>query len=99
MAGALAENPGLAPPPGQPAASTATEPKRPNAISPSPAEILPTRILRVETPRLRPKTPDPCAPLRRSPDWLSEGFLSWPGLLLERSERFRTRTPGFSLET
>jgi hypothetical protein len=64
----LAENPVLTDAPSQNAASTATEQKRPNAINPSPAEILPTRILRVETPCLRPKTPIPVPRGGRSPD-------------------------------
>src|ERR1700738_2136063 len=56
--------------------STAIEQKRPNAINSSPAEILPTRMLRVETACQRLKTPDPCAaPRSHLGQSLSEGFL------------------------
>jgi hypothetical protein len=49
MAESLAENPVLTDAPSQHPASAATEQKRPNAINSSPAELLPTQILRVET--------------------------------------------------
>jgi hypothetical protein len=47
----FAENPVLTDVKSQHPASNATEQKRPNAINPSPAEPVPTRILRVETAR------------------------------------------------
>jgi hypothetical protein len=51
MAESLAENPVLTDAKSQHPASTATEQKRPNAINSSPAEILSTQKLRVETAR------------------------------------------------
>jgi hypothetical protein len=47
----LAENPVLTDAASQHPTSTATEQKRPNAINPSPAEMISTQILRVETAR------------------------------------------------
>src|ERR1700686_3472367 len=73
------------------AASTTTEQKRPNTINSSPAEI-PTQILRAE-PSINapgPLHPAPLAPRFVIPG-LMPGFLSWPGLLLERTERQRNQ--------
>ena len=74
----------------QHAASTATEQKRPNAINSPPAER-PQLGSRVETARYarKPQTP---MPRMVTPGFAtSEGFLSWPGLLLERTEREKRR--------
>src|SRR5277367_608154 len=84
----LAANALLTDAPSQPPTST-TRQKRPNAINPSPAEIAQLRIFELKYPPAYPLSPAPIAPIcgfRGLP-----GFLSWPGLLLERTEQQRSR--------
>jgi hypothetical protein len=68
MAESLAAKPVLTDATSQHPASTATEQIRPNAINSSPAEILPTRILRVETTRYTRK------PQTLRPAWSRPGL-------------------------
>src|SRR5262249_3162197 len=74
--------------PSQPQANIANAQKRPNAINPSPAWIVPNSDiveLKQRNPRLDPLIPCPGHPRLASPRGLPE-FVSWPGLLLERTE-------------
>src|SRR5882672_7583557 len=57
---------------------------------PPPNKNAPTRILRVE-PTTNALNPKPRARSGRTPVCRSPGFLSWPGLLLERTDRARNQ--------
>src|SRR5438094_7388804 len=73
----------------------------PNRNAPTPStRLLPSHpqleFFELKPPANARKTPDPCAPLWPYPGLRpSEGFLSWPGLLIERTERQEPERPDF----
>src|SRR5215204_5073984 len=79
-------------------ASTPPAPS-PNRNAPTPStRLLPSQpqleFFELKPPANARKTRDPCAPLWPHPGLrTSEGFLSWPGLLIERTERQEPERP------
>src|SRR5262245_49718455 len=70
-----------------------------NAATPS-TRLLPSypqlEFFESKLPANARKTPHPCAPLGRTPACeRPRGFLSWPGLLIERTERQEPERPDF----
>src|SRR6202035_1063635 len=89
----FAENPGPTDAPSKPPATATTEQKRLNAINSPPVEN-PTQILRAETPTTACPHPPPRLPPRLSILLrFLPGFLSWPGLLLEKRKVRKQHEP------
>ena len=79
-------------------ASTDTEQKRPNAIHTSPGEIFQPKFFELKPPAYARKPQTPVPALIAPGSSTSEGFLSWPGLLIERTERCEQERPNFPLK-
>jgi hypothetical protein len=98
VAESLAENPVLTDAKSQHPASTATEQKRPNAINPSPVELLPTQFFELKPPAYARKPQTPVPRHGRTRIFNFRGVL----VLARPSDRedgtSRTGTPEFSAE-